>query len=131
MKILLKSKAAVENHFGKTATFAGNLLNMVAQGESTCGFLTGTADAGFEVTVGFFNEKARYAAFRKRSGRRWEEADLRAVLMQIGPWGNWIKPITEFVEYIEKNGTDIVAEATGWQTPTRRYAFIYLSLIHI
>src|SRR5438132_9114074 len=68
---------------------ATNLLNMVGQGEKAFGFLTGDMDSGFDVTVGFFNDIARYVAFKKRSGRKWEESDLRSVLMQIGPFSNW------------------------------------------
>ena len=55
MNILLKAKKEVEAHFGKKATMATNLLNMVGQGEKAFGFLTGDMDAGFEITVGFFN----------------------------------------------------------------------------
>jgi hypothetical protein len=119
-------QGSVESHFGKTATMAVNLLNMVAQGERAYGFLTGTMDAGFDVTVGFFTGKARYVAFKKRSGKPWDEGDLRAALLQIGPWSNWAKPITEFVDYVEKVGNEVVAEATGWQTAHRRYAFVYV-----
>lgn len=126
MKILLQSKAEIEAHFGKPATIAPNLLNMVGQGEKAYGFLTGTMDAGFDVTVGFFADGARYVAFKKRSGRPWDEGDLRATLMQIGPWSNWSKPIGEFFDYVEKNGNEIVAEATGWQTARRRYCLVYI-----
>lgn len=44
-----------------------NLLDMVNEGERAYGFLLGSMDNGFDVTVGFFNDKARYAAFKKRS----------------------------------------------------------------
>ncbi|MDQ3197661.1 MAG: hypothetical protein M3Q46_00495 [Verrucomicrobiota bacterium] len=46
MNILLRSKPEAETQFGKKATIAPNLLNMVAQGEKAYGFLTGTLDAG-------------------------------------------------------------------------------------
>jgi hypothetical protein len=39
---------------------------------------------GFQITFGYFNDKARYVAFQKRTGSPWGEGDLRAVLMQIG-----------------------------------------------
>ena len=59
MNILLKSLPEVEKQFGKKATMATNLLDMVGQGERAFGFLTGTMDDGWSVTVGFFNDKAR------------------------------------------------------------------------
>src|SRR5207244_7242741 len=46
MNILLKSLPEVEAHFGKKATMAPNLLDMVGQGEKAYGFLTGTHDDG-------------------------------------------------------------------------------------
>src|SRR5213596_472241 len=60
------------------------LLGMVGHGEEAFGFLTGDMSEGFEITVGFFNGKARYVAFKKRTGTPWGEGDLRAALMQIG-----------------------------------------------
>jgi hypothetical protein len=130
MNILLKSKKEVETHFGKKATMATNLLSMVGQGEKACGFLLGAMDAGFDVTVGFFNDQARYVAFKKRSGKKWEESDLRAVLMQIGSFSKWTsKPGSEFFDYVEKIGDKIIAEATGWHTPKRRYAFVFVPTV--
>jgi hypothetical protein len=130
MNILLKTKKEVEAHFGKKATMATNLLNMVGQGEQAFGFLTGDMDSGFDVTVGFFNGKARYIAFKKRSGRKWEESDLRFALMQIGPFSNWTsKPGSEFFDYVEKSGREVIAEATGWHSPKRRYAFVFVPTV--
>lgn len=130
MNILLKSKKDVETHFGKKATMATNLLSMVGQGEKAFGFLLGAMDAGFDVTVGFFNDKARYVAFKKRSGKKWEESDLRSVLMQIGSFSNWSsKPGSEFFDYVEKSGDKVIAEATGWNTPRRRYAFVFVPTV--
>jgi hypothetical protein len=130
MNILLKPKKEVEAHFGKKATMATNLLNMVGQGEKAFGFLTGDMDAGFEITVGFFNGIARYVAFKKRSGRKWEESDLRAALMQIGSFSNWSsKPGSDFFDYAEKSNSKIVAEATGWQSPKRHYAFAFVPTV--
>ena len=55
------------------------------------------------------------------------EGDLRAALVQIGDYSNWaIKASSDFFDYIEKSGKTVVAEATGWQTPRRRYAFAYV-----
>ena len=126
MNILLQSKSDVEKHFGKKATMATNLLGMVSQGEKASGFL----EAAFDVTVGFFNDRARYVAFKKRSGKKWEESDLRSVLMQIGTFSNWSStPGSDFFDYAEKSEGKIVAEATGWQTPKRRYAFIYIPVV--
>ena len=131
MNILLKAKNEVEAQFGKKATMAANLLNMVGQGEKAFGFLTGDMDSGFDVTVGFFNDIARYVAFKKRSGRKWEESDLRSVLMQIGPFSNWSsKPGSDFFDYVEKSGAKIVAEATGWQSPKRHYAFVFVPILN-
>jgi hypothetical protein len=130
MNILLQSKPAVESHFKKSAVFCGNLLDMVGQGEACWGFLTGAADDGWEITVGFFNEKARYVAYKKRSGERWGEGDLRTVLMQIGPFANWsVKAGANFFDYVEKRGDSILAQATGWQTPERNYAFVYIPTV--
>lgn len=109
---------------------ATNLLNMVGQGEKASGFLTGDMDSGFDVTVGFFGDKARYIAFKKRSGRKWEESDLRSVLMQIGSISNWItKTGSDFFDYVEKSAGTVVAEATGWQSPRRRYAFVFVPTV--
>ena len=104
-----------------------NLLGMVSQGEETFGFLTGDMSEGFEIMIGFFNDKARYIAFKKRTGTPWNEGDLRATLMQIGKYSNWtVKTGSDFFDYVEKAGKKIVAEAAGWQTPRRRYVFVYV-----
>jgi hypothetical protein len=127
MNILLKSKPEVEAHFGKKATMASSLLDMVGQGEKAYGFLTGTMDAGWDVTVGFFSNKARYVRFKKRRGTKWTEGDLRAVWMQIGPYPNWKKSDDpDYFDYTEKQGDNVVATATGWQTPLRTRAFVYV-----
>jgi hypothetical protein len=76
MNILLQTKEEVETHFGKKATMAPNLLGMVGQGEEAFGFLTGDMSEGFDITVGFFNGKARYIAFKKRTGTPWGEGDF-------------------------------------------------------
>ena len=78
MNLLLQTKQDAETHFGKKATIAPNLLGMVAQGEKAFGFLTGDMTEGFDITVGFFNGKARYIALKKRTGTLWGEGDLRA-----------------------------------------------------
>ena len=127
MNLLLQTKQDAETHFGKTATMAPNLLGMVGQGEKTFGFLTGDMSEGFEIIIGFFNDKARYLAFKKRTGTPWNEGDLRATLMQIGKYSGWtVKAGAEYFDYVEKSGTKILAEAAGWQTPRRRYAFVYV-----
>jgi len=128
MKLLLETKEDAEIHFGKKATMAPNLLGMVAQGEEAFGFLTGDMSEGFEVTIGIFSGTIRYVAFQKRTGSPWGEGDLRAVLMQIGKYSNWsVKPSSDFFDYEEKKGHTVVAEATGWQTPRRRYVFVYVA----
>jgi hypothetical protein len=127
MNLLLKTKKDAEIHFGQKATMASNLLGMVNQGEKAYGFFTGDMDEGFEITVGFFNGKARYIAFKKRSGTSWVESDLRATLSQIGRYPDWsVKASSDFFDYVEKDGKQIVAEATGWQTPKRKYCFAYV-----
>ena len=127
MNLLLQTKEDAEIHFGKKATIAPNMLGMVAQGEKAYGFLTGDMSQGFEITIGFFNEKARYIGFRKRTGTPWGEGDLRAALMQIGKYADWsVKSNSDFFDYAEKSGKKIVAEATGWQTPRRHYCFAYV-----
>lgn len=128
MNLLLQTREEAEIHFGKRATMAPNLLGMVAQGEKAVGFLTGDMSEGFDVTLGLFDEKIRYAAFAKRSGSSWGEGDLRAVLMQVGKFSNWsVKPSSDFFDYEEKKGRTIVAEASGWQTPQRNYVFVYVA----
>ena len=78
-------------------------------------------------TVGFFNEKARYIAFKKRTGTKWSEGDLRTVLTQIGRYKDWsFEANPEYFDYIEKKGDEIVADATGWKPKTRGYAFVYV-----
>src|SRR5207248_653262 len=122
MNLLLQSKQAAEEHFGKSAMMAPNLLGMVGQGEKSFAFLTGDMSEGFAVTFGYFSDKARYVAFQKRTGSPWGEGDLRAALMQIGDYSNWsVKASSEFLDYVEKSGRLIVAEATGWYNPHRRY----------
>jgi hypothetical protein len=128
MKLLLQTKEEAETHFGKKATMAPNLLGMVGQGEEAFGFLTGDMSEGFEVTIGIFYEKIRYVAFQKRTGTPWGEGDLRAVLMQIGKYSDWsVKPSSDFFDYEEKKGRTVVAEATGWRTSRRGYAFVYVA----
>jgi hypothetical protein len=130
MNLLLESRETAEQHFGKTAMMAPNLLGMVGEGEKSFAFLTGDMSEGYQVTFGFFNDKARYVAFQKRSGSAWGEGDLRAALMQIGDYSNWnIKTTSDFFDYVEKSGKKIVAEATGWQSPRRRYAFVYVPAV--
>src|SRR3984893_2352960 len=58
--LLLQTKRDDEIHFGKSATMAPNLLGMIGQGERSFGFLTGDMSQGFEITLGLFNDKARY-----------------------------------------------------------------------
>ena len=134
MNILLHTQADVEVFLAKKGTIAPNLLDMVGQGEKAYGWLLGSMDNGFDLTIGFFNDKARYIAFKKRSGTAWTEADVRGSLMLIGNIYNW-SPITgaEFFDYIEredgKPDGKVLASATGWHTAIRRYAFIYVPTV--
>ena len=134
MNILLQSKSAVEAFFQKQSTIATNILDMVGEGEKAFGWLLGSMDNGFDLTVGFFNDKARYVAFKKRSGSQWTDADVRGCLMLIGDIHNW-STITgqQFFDYSEReNGIatgKILATATAWHTPQRRYAFAYVPTV--
>ena len=51
--------------------------------------------------------------------------DFRAVLMQIGPDGNW-RISGDYVDYNDREGDKVDATATGWQTPAGKRAFIYV-----
>jgi hypothetical protein len=127
VNLLLQTREAAETHFGKSAMMAPNLLGMVGEGEKAFSFFTGDMTQGFEIVLGFFNGKARYAAFKKRAGTPWGQGDLRASLMQIGAYSDWsVKSGSDFFDYVEKAGKQIVAEASGWQTPERRYVFAYV-----
>ena len=126
MNLLLKTRDEAEAHFGQKATIAPNLLGMVGRGEKAYSFLTSSMNEGFDVTFGFFGDKARYIAFQKRAGT-WNEGDLRAALMQIGRYSDWsVKSGSDYFDYAEKSAKEIVAEASGWQTPRRRYIFVYV-----
>jgi hypothetical protein len=128
MNILLQSKAAVEKYFGKKAILATNVLGMVNQGEKAFGFSLGGVGVGYSITVGFFNDKARYVGFKKRAPGKFDEGDLRAVLSLFGPFSNWSsKPGSEYVDYVEKTDGNIIAEAAGWFTAKRGVAFVYIT----
>jgi len=82
---------------------------------------------GYEVTIGMFNEKVRYVAFKKMSSKPWDEADFRACLMHIAPYFAWsTKPGSDYFDYSEKEGEKVIAEATGWYSAKYRHAFIYV-----
>src|SRR5262249_13092683 len=125
VNILLQSLAQVEEHFRKNAMIAPNLLDMVGQGEKAYLFLTGTMDDGWDVTVGMFNDKARYVRFKKRTASKWTDADSRGVLMQIGHFGNWQLSGGD-ADYREKEGEKVLATAPGWLPPEPPRAFIYV-----
>jgi hypothetical protein len=134
MNILLQKQTDVEAFFNKKATMAPNLLDMVGQGEEASGWLLGSMDNGFDLTVGFFSDNARYIAFKKRSGTLWTEADTRACLLLIGDIHNW-STITgaQFFDYVERedgkpNGK-VLASATGWNSPERKYVFVYVPTV--
>jgi len=104
-----------------------NLLGMNLQGEKAFLISSPSMNEGYDLTIGFFNNKARYLVFKKKSSTRWNEADVRVSLMQVGPFSNWSsKPGSDFFDYLEKEGDRIVAELTGWQTPKRKYCFVYI-----
>ena len=114
-----------------------NLLEMNRAGEKAFKFTSQSMNSGFEIIIGFFNDKARYVVFKKASGKPWEDADMRSGMLLIGRLPRWTpgrdidgKPAADFVDYLEREGDTekgaIVAEASGWQSPIRRYSFFYV-----
>jgi len=101
-----------------------NLLGMNVQGEKAFKITSESMNEGYEVIFGFFNDKARYALFRKVSPKPWEEADMRVGMLQIGRLKNW-SITSDFADYTEKEGENVIAEATGW-SPARKYSFFYV-----
>jgi hypothetical protein len=130
MNLLLLSRAEVERAVGKKSVMTPNLLGMNLQGEKAFLITSPSMNEGYDLTIGFFNNKARYLVFKKKSSTRWNEGDVRVTLMQVGPFSNWSsKPGSDFFDYLEKEGNEIIAEATGWQTPRRKYCFIYIPVV--
>ena len=72
MNVLLKSLSEVEVQFGKKATMAPSLLDMVAEGEKAYGLLTGTMDNGWDVTVGLFNGKSALREVQEAQGHQMD-----------------------------------------------------------
>jgi hypothetical protein len=130
MNLLLLSRAEVERAVGKKSVMTPNLLGMNLQGEKAFLITSPSMNEGYDLTIGFFNNKARYLVFKKKSSTKWNEGDIRVTLMQVGPFSNWSsKPGSDFFDYLEKEGNEIIAEATGWQTPRRKYCFIYIPVV--
>ena len=130
MNIFLLSRAKVEKTVGKKSVMTPNLLGMNLQGEKAFLITSPSMNEGYDLTIGFFNNKARYLVFKKKSSTSWNEADVRATLMQVGPFSNWSsKPASDFFDYLEKDDDKIVAEATAWQTPKKKYCFIYIPVV--
>ena len=73
MNILLLSKAEIEKTFQTPTVVTPNLLGMNVQGEKASKITSESMNEGYEVIFGFFNDKARYALFRKVSPKPWEE----------------------------------------------------------
>jgi hypothetical protein len=128
MSLLLQTKAQVEAKLGGQGLFTANLLGMVQDGESAFEWPTGDMNSGWKIWIGFFNNKARYVAFSKRSNSVWEQQDTKSSLSMIGHWTNWMsQPEEETFEYVEKNAAGVVvATASGWRGNQRRYAFAYV-----
>ena len=130
MNILLLSRAQVEKAVRKKSVFTPNLLGMNLQGEKAFLITSPSTNEGYDLTIGFFNNKARYLVFKKKSSTKWNEADVRVTLMQVGPFSNWSsKPASDFFDYLEKEGDKIIAEATAWQTARRKYCFVYIPVV--
>jgi hypothetical protein len=127
MNLLLLSRAEVEKAVGKKSVMTPNLLGMNLQGEKAFLITSPSTNEGYDLTIGFFNNKARYLVFKKKSATKWNEGDVRVTLMQVGPFSNWsCKPGSDYFDYLEEEGDTIIAEATAWQTPRRKYCFIYI-----
>jgi hypothetical protein len=130
MNLLLLSRAEVERAVGKKSVMTPNLLGMNLQGEKAFLISSPSMNEGYDLTIGFFKNKARYLVFKKKSSTKWNEGDIRVTLMQVGPFSNWSsKPGSDYFDYLEKEGDTIVAEATAWQTPRKRYCFIYIPVV--
>jgi hypothetical protein len=126
MNILLLSKAEIEKAFQTTMVLTPNLLGMNFRGEKAFKIPSQSMNEGYEVIFGFFNDKARYVLFRKVSPKPWDKGDMRVGMLQIGRLKHWSPITSDFVDYAEKEGEEIVAEATGWQSPARKYSFFYV-----
>ena len=50
---------------------------------------------------------------------------MRMGMLQIGRLSNW-SITSDFADYTEKEGENVIAEATGWQSPARKYSFFYV-----
>ena len=129
MNILLQSEQVVTSSFGSPAQPDTGLLGI--QQEHTRGWTTGSMDNGYAFKIGFINDKARYVAMTKRSGSRWEEADVYALLQSIGDLDYWNYTAgAVFFQYKEredgKPDGKVIATASGWHTSDRRYAFVYV-----
>jgi hypothetical protein len=127
MNVLLGSKADAEAHFGAKSVMAINLLGMNFQGEKAWKFTPNGMNEGYEATIGLFNEKVRYVAFKKMSSKPWDEGDVRSCLMHIAPYSAWsTKPGSDYFDYSEKEGEKVIAEVTGWYSAKYRHAIIYV-----
>lgn len=130
MNVLLGSKADAEAHFGSKSVMAINLLGMNFQGEKAWKFTPTGMNEGHEVTIGLFNDKVRYVAFKKMSSKPWDEGDIRSCLMHIARYSAWsIKPGSEYFDCSEKDGEKVIVEATGWYSARYRHAFIYVPVL--
>ena len=119
MKLLGQTKDELDSVFGAPA-IARDLLGDVLRGERAWEYRFGT----YQLTVGFYADIARYAAFQKTSGGKFEEADLRTVLDLIAPWNSWeTKRDSSCFDLAGKDGTGHVVEAHAWQV--ERYVFAF------
>ncbi len=100
MNILLQTKEDAEAHFGQKATIAISLLGMVNRGERAFGFLTGSM-----------------RAWRCCVKKKWKREVTYAVAQLKRSF---------IADYVERKGDQVLAEATGWQSDNRVYAFVYV-----
>jgi len=120
-----------------------SLLEQTQDGENAVAYIVGD----YQVTVGFFNDVARYVAFAKTSGESFADGDVIAVLSMIAPWAAWTKTsdamsaskagtigtmgsLTEY-EFVKKDSVgNVVLEFDGWHRTTKGYVFVYYSGIN-
>lgn len=104
-----------------------NLLGMNPEGEHAWKFSAQAMNEGFEVTIGVFSDKIRYVAFKKKSPKKWEEADIRSCLNNIASYSQWSsKPGSDCFDYSEKLPTGENIDVTGWYTSKRKLLFVYV-----
>ena len=123
MNIFLLSRAEVEKTVGKKSVMTPNLLGMNLQGEKAFLITSSSMNEGYDITIGFFNNKARYLVFKKKSSTRWNEADVRVTLMQVGPFSNWSsKPGWTSLIILKRTSTKLLPRQRHGKHPRKNIA---------